>query len=230
MNRRQYLTATTAMAFASIIGVPAFAQDETESLIPDMVLGDPDAPVEVIEYASFTCPHCANFEANQFKEIKANYIDTGKVRFVFREVYFDRYGLWASMIARCGGQMRFFGITEMVFAKQREWTQGEPAQIAANLRSIGKAAGLDDASLDACMQDAEMAQNLISWYETNAERDNIEGTPSFMIQGQKYSNMAYDDFAKILDEELEKAGWTEEAATEEAPAEADAEGEETKTE
>ena len=81
----------------------ANAQSADPSSIPDMILGDPEAPVEVIEYASYTCPHCASFHANQYKELKENYIDTGKIRFVYREVYFDRFGLWASMIARCSG-------------------------------------------------------------------------------------------------------------------------------
>ena len=86
----------------------ASAQEATEMVaIPDMVIGAADAPVEVIEYASYTCPHCASFHANQFPQLKENYIDTGKIRFVYREVYFDRFGLWASMVARCGGQERF---------------------------------------------------------------------------------------------------------------------------
>ena len=92
----------------------ALAQEAGEidtSTIVEMVQGEADAPVEIIEYASYTCPHCASFHANQYPQLKANYIDTGKVRFVYREVYFDRFGLWASMLARCGGEMRFFGIT-----------------------------------------------------------------------------------------------------------------------
>lgn len=210
MKRRLFLTTAGAAMMAGGITLPAFAQEaEAAAGIPDMVLGNSDAPVEIVEYASFTCPHCANFHANQFQQIKANYIDTGKVRFVFREVFFDRYGLWGSMIARCGGEMRFHGIVSMMFERQREWAQGEPAQIAANLRNIGKVAGLDDATLDACMQDADTAQALVAWYEENRVRDNIEGTPSFLIQGQKYSNMSYEEFAAILDEKLTEAGYTE---------------------
>ena len=220
MKRRLFLgTAAVALITSGMLN-GAMAQDaEPESVVSDMVLGDENAPVTVIEYASYTCPHCANFHANQFKQIKANYIDTGKVRFVYREVYFDRYGLWASMIARCGGDMRFFGITSMFYERQSEWAQGEPAQIAANLRNIGKVAGIDDESLDACMQNGALAEELIAWYETNRDEDGIEGTPSFIIQGEKYSNMSYDDFAAVLDEKLEEAGYVEETPAEEAPAE-----------
>jgi len=184
----------------------ANAQEATgdASQIVDMVLGDPDAPIEVIEYASYTCPHCASFHANQFPQIKANYIETGKVKFIYREVYFDRFGLWASMIARCGGSTeRFFGISDLIYSKQREWTAtGDPSVIVQELRKIGKMAGLDDATLDACMQDADMAQSLVSWYEANSSRDGINSTPSFIIDGEKTSNMSYADFSALLDEKL----------------------------
>lgn len=214
MNRRALLTSTAAALCMATGWNAAFAQEVAEAdaaqvpAVTEMVLGNPDAAVEVTEYASFTCPHCARFSADQFPQIKANYIDTGKIRFVYREVYFDRFGLWASMIARCGDNtQRFFGISEVLYEKQRDWTAGgDPAQIAANLRQIGKIAGLDDASLDACMSDGENAQALVSWFEENSFRDEINSTPSFMIQGEKYSNMTYPDFADILDKALAEAG------------------------
>ncbi|MEY1557769.1 DsbA family protein [Yoonia sp. R2331] len=174
------------------------------SMITDMVLGDENAAVEVIEYASYTCPHCASFHAGAFKQLKSDYIDTGKIKFVYREVYFDRFGLWASMIARCGGDTnRFFGISDMIYEKQREWTaSGDPAQIVEELKKIGKIAGLDDATLDACMQDADMAQSLVTWFQENQERDGINSTPSFVIDGTKYSNMSYADFSALLDDKI----------------------------
>lgn len=173
------------------------------STIEEMALGAEDAPVEVIEYASFTCPHCATFHANTYPQLKADYVDTGKVRFVYREVYFDRFGLWASMVARCGGQERFFGISEMIYAQQSDWVAGgDPAQIAQNLRRIGKTAGLEDAELDACLSDATKAQTLVAWFEQNAAEDDITSTPTFIIDGEKHSNMAYADMQAILDEKL----------------------------
>ena len=125
-----------------------------------MVMGAADAPVEIIEYASFTCPHCAKLPRRPHIHcLKADYIDTGKVRFVYREVYFDRFGLWASMIARCGGEMRFFGMAELIYEKQREWgASGDPVVIVEELRKLAKTAGLTDEMLDECMNDAEQAQ------------------------------------------------------------------------
>ncbi|MCO4848592.1 MAG: DsbA family protein [Yoonia sp.] len=173
------------------------------SSIMDMVQGSADAPVEILEYASFTCPHCAAFHANVYPQLKADYIDTGKVRFVYREVYFDRFGLWASMIARCGGEMRFFGIADLFYEKQREWTaSGDPATIIEELRKLAKTAGMTDEMLDACLNDAEKAQDLVGWYEANAKRDDIRSTPSFLIDGEKYANMGYSEFKAILDEKI----------------------------
>ncbi len=171
--------------------------------IPDMVMGAADAPVQIMEYASFTCPHCANFHATVWPQLKADYIDTGKVRFTYREVYFDRFGLWASMIARCGGEMRYFGIADMIYDKQRDWTaSGDPATIAEALRKLAKTAGVTDTMLDECLNDAEKAQNLVAWYEANAKADDITSTPSFIIDGTKYSNMSYDDMKKIIDDAI----------------------------
>ena len=184
----------------------ANAQTDTPAdpaAIPDMVIGSADAPVKMTEYASFTCPHCANFHATVWPKLKADYIDTGKVQFTYREVYFDRFGLWASMMARCGGEMRFFGIADMIYDKQRDWTaSGDPATIAQDLRKLGKTAGLTDEMLDACMNDATQAQNLVAWYEANAKADDINSTPSFLINGTKYSNMSYEDMSKIIDDAI----------------------------
>lgn len=184
----------------------ANAQEATGEIseIKDMVMGSADAPVEMIEYASFTCPHCATFHAGTFQNIKKDYIDTGKVRFIYREVYFDRFGLWASMIARCGGEMRFFGLVELIYEKQREWTaSGDPAIIIEDLRKLAKTAGLTDEMLDECMNDADFAQSLVAWYQTNSEQDDISSTPSFLIDGQKYANMAYSDFQTIIDAKID---------------------------
>jgi len=184
----------------------ANAQENNGELpeVIEMVQGNPDAAVEVIEYASFTCPHCASFHANQYKSLKANYIDTGKIRFVYREVFFDRPGLWASMIARCPNDADFFfNVSNLLYEQQRSWlASGDPGTIVQDLRTLAKTAGLDDATLDACLSDGPKAESLFTWYQTNAERDGINSTPSFLIDGTKHGNMQYDEFAEILDGKL----------------------------
>ena len=84
--------------------------------VPELVLGNPDAKVTVTEYASYTCPHCATFHRDVFKPLLRDYIEPGRIRFVYREVFFDRFGLWAAMVARCGGEERYFGIADLLYA------------------------------------------------------------------------------------------------------------------
>lgn len=187
----------------------AFAQDAADvdtSMIQDMTLGNPDATVTVIEYASFTCPHCASFHANAFKQLKADYIETGKINFIYRDVYFDRYGLWAAIVARCGegAENRFFGIADLIYERQRQWasSSNSPQQIVDQLRTIGKTAGLTNGQLDACFSDGDNAQALYAYYLQNADADGITATPSFIVNGQKYSNMAYDEMKEIIDSAL----------------------------
>ena len=190
------LTAAAQEAPASTADLPA---------VPDMVLGNADAKVTIIEYASYTCPHCAAFHANVFKDLKRDYIDTGKVRFVFREVYFDRYGLWAAMMARCGGATRYFGISGMLFEGQKEWAASDdPTTVIGNIRRIGKTAGMDDAALDVCMQDSNMAQAMLNTWEANAKTDAVEGTPTLIINGVKSGNVSYDELKALIDAELAK--------------------------
>ena len=195
----KHLLTAGALALASMTAT-AGAQESAD--VSEMTLGQPDAPVTVVEYASFTCPHCATFHQGPLQELKAEYVESGQVRFVYREVYFDRYGLWASMIARCGGADRFFGIADMLYDKQSEWTDGEPAAVADNLRRIGKLAGLSAESVDACLNDRDTAQALVAWYQQNAEADGVTSTPTLLINGEKHSNMPYDELAALIEAEL----------------------------
>jgi len=182
----------------------AEAAEVDTSTIVEMVQGAEEAPVTLIEYASFTCPHCANFHADAYKKLKADYIDTGKVKFIYREVYFDRFGLWASMVARCGGEQKFFGITDLIFKGQSEWTRaGGPAEMVEELKKIGRLAGLDNDKLEACMQDNSKAQTLVSWYQENASADEVQSTPSFILNGTKMSNQPYEDMKALIEAELE---------------------------
>jgi protein-disulfide isomerase len=177
--------------------------------IPEMAWGAETAPVTLIEYASFTCPHCANFHANQYQELKP-YIEDGRVRYVFREVYFDRYGLWASILARCSGDaMRFFALTEVLYAGQRDWIgDQQPATIAENLMALGRQAGLPQDQIDACFSDQAKAEALVAWFEANRAADGIDATPTLMINGTKYSNMAWPDLQAIIDPIVAESDWT----------------------
>lgn len=202
-TRRDALIGLSALAAAPTLPTLARAQ---EAQVLEMTMGDPDAPVEVIEYASFTCPHCASFHEGGFKSLKADYIDTGKVHFIYREVYFDRYGLWAGMVARCAGPVRYFGVVDLIYDQQRDWAQGSPADVAQALRTIGKTAGMSDSELDACFTDQAKAEALVAAFEENMTAHGIEATPSFVIDGTTYRNMGWSEFSALLDERVDAAG------------------------
>ena len=192
------------------IGLPfsVTAEEASEEIKPiaEMMQGDEDAPIEMIEYASFTCPHCANFHADVYPKLKINYIDKGLVKFIYREVYFDKYGMWASMIARCAGPDKFFGMTDQIYRKQSVWARAESdVAIVTELRKIGLLAGLDETQLGQCLQDGAKLRALVEWYSENAKRDEIKSTPTLVINGEQHSNQSYEKLTKILDEILEKS-------------------------
>ncbi len=206
ISRRRFLASAAALGAAPLI--PAWAQEAADvdtSDIIEMSMGNPDAAVTVIEYASFTCPHCASFHAGPFKQLKAEYIDTGKIHFINREIYFDRFGLWAAIMARCGegAENRYFGIADMIYAEQSTWARQEnPADVVDSLRTMGKTAGLTDAQLDQCFSDGANAEKLYARFVQTSEEHNITSTPSFVINGEKYSNMSYAEMKAIIDEKL----------------------------
>ena len=186
----------------------ASAEEASEAIksIAEMVQGDQDAPIEMIEYASFTCPHCATFHADVYPKLKINYIDKGLVKFIYREVYFDKYGMWASMIARCAGPDKFFGMTDQIYRKQSVWARAESdVAIVTELRKIGLLAGLDETQLGQCLQDGVKLRALVEWYSQNAKRDEIKSTPTLIINGEKHSNQSYEQLTEILDEILGKS-------------------------
>ena len=127
------------------------------------------------------------------------------MKFVFREVYFDKVGVWSSLIARCGGPERFFGIADLIFKGQKEWARaGSDVAVANELRKIGRLAGLDGDTLESCLTDSDKITALVGWFKGNTARDKISSTPSFLINGQKYASMSYDELAALIEEQLAK--------------------------
>ena len=199
----KFLMTLLSTVWIAMMGTLAAQAETDKPAVTEMILGDVNAPIEIIEYASMTCPHCANIHSDVYPQLKANYIETGKVKFVFREVYFDKYVMWASMIARCAGPDRFFGVIDQMFEKQKTWSRaGNDLAIVTELSKIGKLAGLGDDQINACLQDADNLRNLVGWYKANMEEHKISGTPSFVIDGEMVSNRSYDELSALLDEKL----------------------------
>jgi len=200
--------ALAATAGLGLMAAPVLAQTaapaaEAAVEVKEITMGNPDAPVKMTEYASYTCPHCASFHTNVFKELKRDYIDTGKVFFTYREVYFDRRGMWAAMLARCGGDMRYFGIQDVLYSTQADWGR-KPSDMEAYeaLRKIGLTAGISNEQMDVCFKDAPMFAAMEAKFRADTAADGVESTPTLMIDGKKHSNMSFADLSKILDKEL----------------------------
>ncbi|WP_339108500.1 DsbA family protein [Thioclava sp. GXIMD4216] len=222
MNRRSFLLGISGAAVVAALGgwissrgeslmtgfaTPASAEDAkpdaTVETLPDIPIGSADAPVTIIEYASFTCPHCAHWHETSWANLKKEYIDTGKVRFIMREVYFDKFGLWAGLLAQCGGDMKYYSVADMIFDGQQDWIgDGQQATIAANLRKLGLKAGFSKEQIETCLNDQNRARQMVATFQKNANADAIDGTPTFIINGKKYSNMAWDKFKEAVDEAL----------------------------
>jgi protein-disulfide isomerase len=177
------------------------AQVPTE--VVEMSMGAANAPVTMVEYWMFTCPHCAAFHRDVFPQIKANFVDTGKVRVVFREVYFNRPSLWAGMIARCAPKDRYFGIADLLFQRQAAWSAARDTDaMVAELYAIGRQAGLTDEDMNACLSDRAFAEALVADFQKNSTADAIDATPSFVIDGQKFGNSGYAEFETRLNAAL----------------------------
>ena len=136
--------------------------NKTES----MFLGDKEAPVIIIEYSSFTCPHCATFHTEVLPKLKADYINSGKVLLEYREVYFDGPGLWAGLLARCQGNQKYFPMIDLIFRKQKDWARGNRDEIINGLLSIGRQSGLTDEKSKMCMEDSNLAEELIEIFKS----------------------------------------------------------------
>ncbi|MBB1492807.1 DsbA family protein [Paracoccus sp. MC1854] len=185
---------------------PAAEAQAAPAIQPDIWQGAEDAPVEMIEYASFTCSHCAAFHTDVYPQLKAEYIDTGKVRFTQRDVYFDEPGLWAGILARCGGEEKFYPVAGMLFEKQREWLGAKTGdELAANLRKIGAMAGYSTEQMDACWQDTAKVESLLATFQQNAVADKIEGTPTFIIGGETVRNAPWEQLKAEINEKLAAA-------------------------
>lgn len=163
-------------------------------------LGDETAPVTVIEYASLTCPHCANFQKTVFGDIKKNYIDTGKIRYEFREVYFDRFGLAAAQVARCAGPDRYFGLVDLLLTRQSDWTHADNP--GDKLLTMGRQVGMTSDQINACLADEDGARALVTMYQGFRNDPRLTGTPTLIVADKKVENPSFDNLAAAIDAAL----------------------------
>ncbi|ADP72232.1 DSBA oxidoreductase [Rhodomicrobium vannielii ATCC 17100] len=163
---------------------PAVAQDAAaQPALPDMALGKADAPVTIIEYSSLSCPHCAHFHSDVLPELKKQFIDTGKVRYVQREFPLNDAGFAGSVLARCLDSSRFFAFNDLLFKKMDDWAFKQDA--LTPLKLYAKQAGLNDAEFNKCLADEDLQKKILA-VRGLGEKQGVRGTPTFFINGKKF--------------------------------------------
>lgn len=213
MNRRNILlSGAAALAFAAAPwtlqrGIPAAlaqasAADVLEIKDDDRVLGEADAPVTIIEYASTTCGHCATFHKDVLPTVKSDWIDTGRARLVLRHFVLNQLDLRASMVARCMEGPRYFGFMDSLFRSQADWAVNDGEVAIETLQRLASAAGMDAERFQSCITDEAEANVLLTKMAAARDAFDVSSTPTFLINGQKIAGvLPVEDFVQ----ELEKA-------------------------
>jgi len=216
ITRREFCQSTAVLALATaVLGVSslspfpgqAFAAETVPAselmkpdALPEMIMGNDKAPVTIIEYASMTCPHCANFQETTFPELKKRYIDTGKVRYIFREFPLDNLAAAAFMLARCSGKDdkdKYFALVDTLFRQQRQWAVEKPIP---PLLAIAKQAGFTEQTFNTCLANQQVLDGIESVRKRAVDVFKVQSTHNFFINGTSYPGaMSIDDMAKLIE-------------------------------
>jgi protein-disulfide isomerase len=198
VSRREIL-----LAAAATIVAPAMARADADpaalnqpSPLGEMTMGPDDAKVTVIEYASASCPHCANFYKTTFPALKSEYIDTKKIRFVFREFPHNQPALAAFMLARCAPKEKYFPMVDMFFTQQDQWLPNPKD----GLFKIAQLAGFTQATFDACLKNEAVAKGIIAVRDDATNKFGVTGIPTFFVNGKELGGeTSIEEFRKIID-------------------------------
>jgi protein-disulfide isomerase len=176
----KYLVAVVGVSLAALTAQGAHATEYKEH-----VMGAEDAPVTIVEYASFTCPHCARFANEVFPEVKKELIDTGKVKWIYRDYPLDGVAVRASAVAQCSGDDRYFGVLELLFKSQLTWARSnDPIE---GIKQVARFAGMDGETVDKCLADEELINGIVGSRLEAEQKYNVNATPTFLIDGKTYS-------------------------------------------
>jgi protein-disulfide isomerase len=163
----------------------------------DRILGNPNAPVTIIEYASLTCPHCAHFENDVLPELKKEWIDTGKVKLVLRDYPLDEPALRAAMIARCAPPDRFYAYIDTIFAAQDKWVMARDYREA--LARLVKIGGMSKDEFDSCLKNTALENRIVEGRLIASKELDVNSTPTFFINGTKFTGApTVEEFDKVL--------------------------------
>jgi len=210
ITRRAFTAALSLTGLAALAGLSplrfiaeAMAQSAAEVAkpvsLPDMALGPADAKVTVTEYASMTCPHCAAFNVEVFPRIKSEFIDTGKIRYIFREFPLDIKAAAGSMLSRCiakGDAPKYFAVIDLLFRQQSDWVAKNTTE---TLGRIGKQAGLSQQEVETCLKDQALLDKIAADQKYASDVLKVDSTPTFFLNGEKIKGeAAFDEFAKRI--------------------------------
>jgi len=210
ITRRAFTIALSLTGLAALAGfsplrliAEAMAQSASDvakpQSLPDMALGPANASVTITEYASMTCPHCAAFNENVFPKIKSEYIDTGKVRYVFREFPLDIKAAAGSMLARCIAKDdagKYFAVIDMLFKQQNDWVTKNTTE---TLTRIGKQAGLSQQAVEDCLKDQALLDKIAADQKFANEVLKVGSTPTFFINGEMIrGETSFEEFDKRI--------------------------------
>ncbi|MDX2159526.1 MAG: DsbA family protein [Hyphomicrobiaceae bacterium] len=204
LARRSALIGATLLALAPGLALAqdakAPAGDITAELMKpvprgDLTLGKADAPVTIVEYASMTCSHCANFHTKVLPKLKEKYVDTGKVRLILREFPLDNLAAAGAMLARCAGPDKSFGVIATLFEKQNDWAFVEGNPVPALFKLVGQH-GFTKESFDKCLTDQKLLDDITSVRDKAGKQFGVRSTPTFFINGKQLKERS-DDIASF---------------------------------
>jgi protein-disulfide isomerase len=185
-------------AWAAGSGVPTVAPD-------DITLGKADAPVTIFEFASLTCPHCAEFNVDTLPKIKTDWIEPGKAKLIYRDYPLDQAALRAAMLAHCAPPERFYGFIDVLFHSQQSWAvNGDVAQGLVKIALLG---GVSQDQFSKCMADQKLADRIVAQLLVGQDQYGVDSTPTFFINGKKVvGSLPYEQFVSVLDAAFTEAG------------------------
>jgi protein-disulfide isomerase len=212
ITRRDFIAGTSSLAIVAALStsfaLPSLAQGPSELMVPpvlgEMWLGKEDAPVTVIEYASLWCSHCAHFHKEVYPDLKKRYIDTGKIRFIFREFPLNIRGAAGSALARCFGKDKYFAMVDLLFEQQDKWAFVQDP--IPPLLAIARQAGMSEESFKGCLNDKKILDGLQGEQDRAAKKFGVESTPTVFVNGKKVPDIrTVNDLAKVIDPLLPKS-------------------------
>ncbi len=186
IQRFRSCLASMLLIMAALTALPAFAQTSAQApadpRLQDMVLGKPEAPITIIEYASLTCPHCARFHSDTLPTIKKEFIDTGKAKLIFRDFPLDQVAFAGSILARCAGPEKYFTYLNVLFAQQHQWAAAKDP--VAGLKQIARLGGMPAEQFEKCLADKPLGDYILAQRLEGNQKFHVNSTPTLIINGK----------------------------------------------